>query len=102
MIKLFYFQTIQSFVRAQYNISSIDSIFTTLSDATTPGQVGSRSDSIEGVLRIPQSFSITEALPSDFLMLYPRHSLGEVLRLCRESVGIFYSPSQSNLYILCV
>ena len=49
----------------------------TPSGATTPGQSEPRSDGNEGVLRIPQSSSITEASPSDYLVLYPKHSLGE-------------------------
>ena len=39
----------------------------TISDATTPGQSGPGSDANEGVVRIPQSFSITGASPSDCL-----------------------------------
>ena len=46
-------------------------------DATTPGQSELGSDGNEGVLRIPQSSSITEASPSDCLVSYPGHSLGE-------------------------
>ena len=41
----------------------------TLSGATTPSGIG--SDSNEEVLRIPQSYNITGALPSDCLMSYP-------------------------------
>ena len=40
----------------------------TLSGATTLGQSELGSDGNEGVLRIPQSTSITEALPSDCLV----------------------------------
>ena len=49
----------------------------TQSGATTSGQTAPGSDGKEGVLRIPQSSSITEALPSDYLVSYPGHSLGE-------------------------
>ena len=42
----------------------------TLSGATTPGQSGPRSNGNEGVLHIPQSFSITGASPLDCLMSY--------------------------------
>ena len=66
--------------------SSIQPIDTTLSDAITPGQSGSGSDSNEGVLCILQSFSITEALSSDCLALYPGHSLRE-----------FYSSAEMQL-----
>ena len=38
----------------------------TLSGVTTPGQSGPKSDDSEGVLRIPQSSSITGTSPSDF------------------------------------
>ena len=67
----------------------------TLSGATTPGQSGPGSNGNEGVLRIPQSHSITGTSPSDCLVSYPGHSLGRRgLSLCREAVGIFYSPSR--------
>ena len=48
----------------------------TLSGATTPGQSGPGSDGNEGVLRIPQSISITVVSPSDCLMSYPEHLMG--------------------------
>ena len=48
-----------------------------LSGATTPGQSGPRSDGNEGVLNIPQSSSITGVSPSDCLLSYPGHLLGE-------------------------
>ena len=41
------------------------------------GQSEPGSDSNEGVLHIPQSSSITGASPSDCLVSYPGHSLGE-------------------------
>ena len=47
-----------------------------LSGATTPGQSGPGSNGNEGVLRIPQSPSITETSPSGFLGSYPGHSWG--------------------------
>ena len=56
---------------------SIWPIDTTLSGATTPVQSGPESDGNEGVFRIPQSSSINEASPSDYLMSYPGHSLGK-------------------------
>ena len=49
----------------------------TLSGATTPGQSAPRNDGNEGVLRILQSSSITGTSPSDCLMSYQEHSLGE-------------------------
>ena len=41
-----------------------------------PGQSGPGSNGNEGVLRIPQSSSITGTLPSDCLVSYPGHLLG--------------------------
>ncbi len=57
---------------------------------TTLGQSGPGRNDNEGLLHIPQSSSITGASPSDCLVLYP----GGVLLLCRDAVGVFYSPSQ--------
>ena len=65
-----------------------------LSGATTPGQSGPGSDVNEEVLHIPQSSSTAGTSPSDCLVSYPGHSLGGVLPLCREAVGVFYSPSR--------
>ena len=48
-----------------------------LSDATTPGQSGPGNDGNEGVLRILQSPSITEASSSNCLVSYSGHSLEE-------------------------
>ena len=48
--------------------SSIWPIDMTISGATTLGQSGPGSDGNEGVLLIPQSFSFTEASPSDSLV----------------------------------
>ena len=47
----------------------------TQSVATTPGQSGPGSNGNEGVLRIPQSLSITGTLSTDSLVFYPGHSL---------------------------
>ena len=47
--------------------SSIQPIDRTLSGATIPGQSGPGSTGNEGVLRIPQSPSITGTSPSDCL-----------------------------------
>ena len=59
----------------------------TLLGATTLGQSGPGSDGHEGVLRIPQSSSITGASPSDCLVSYPGHLLESVLPLCRDVVS---------------
>ena len=65
-----------------------------LSGATTPDQSGPGNNGNEGVLCIPQSSSITGTSPSDCLVSYPGHLLRwGVLLLCREVVGVFYSPS---------
>ena len=43
----------------------------------TPGQSRPGINSNEGVLCIPQSSSIAEDSPSDYLVSYPGHLLGE-------------------------
>ena len=65
----------------------------TLPDATTLDQSGPGSDGNKEVLCIPQSSSLSGASPSDCLVLYPGHSCF-FLSLCRETIGIFYSPSR--------
>ena len=62
-------------ISAQF--SSFGPIDRTLSGATTPGQSGPVSGVNKGVLRIPQSFSITGASPPDNLVSYTGHSPGE-------------------------
>ena len=65
----------------------------TLTSTTTPGQSGLESNGHEGVLHVSQS-SRTRASSSDGLVSYPGHLLGGwVLLLCRNAVGVFYSPS---------
>ena len=56
---------------------SIWPIDRTLSGANTPGQSGPGSDGYEVVLHIPKSSNITGASPSDCLVSYPGHSVGE-------------------------
>ena len=63
----------------------------TCTGANTQGQIGAGSDGNKRVLHILQSSSITRASPSDYLV--SGHSLGGDFSLCREEVGIFYSPS---------
>ena len=53
--------------------SSIWPIDRALSGSSTPDQSRSGSDGNEGILRIPQSPSITETSPSDCLVSYPGH-----------------------------
>ena len=57
--------------------SSIWSIDRILSGVTPLGQSRRGSNGNEQVLHIPQSSSISGASPSDFLMKYPEHLLGE-------------------------
>ena len=50
---------------------------------------------MKGYSRIPQSSSTAVTSPSDCLVSYPGHWLGGgFLPLCREAVGVFYSPSR--------
>ena len=82
-VKSFLFQTIQFTVSMQF--MPIWPIDRTLLDATTPGQSGPGK---EGVLHIPQS--------SSNLTIWSCH-IQEfrcgVLPLCKDAVGVFYSPS---------
>ena len=63
-----------------------------LSGTTTPGQSEPGSDGNEGLLGISQSTIIIGASQSDCLVAYPGYPLVGGLPLCRETVGIFYSP----------
>ena len=68
-------------------------IMRTLSGVTTQGQSGPASNGNEEVFRIPQIPSITQTSLSDCLVSYPEHSLVVgVLPLCKNAVGLFYSP----------
>ena len=101
MSKTVLFQAIKFSISMLFN--SIWPIDMALLGATTLGQSGPASDGDEEVLHIPQSANITGTPPSDCLVLYPGYSLrGGVLPLCREAVGVFYSPSQlGNQTIWC-
>ena len=72
MSKQFCFQVIQFCVSTKF--SSIWPIHRPQSGATTPGQSGPGSN--EGVFRIPQSVSVTETSPLDYLVSYSAHLLG--------------------------
>ena len=63
-----------------------------LSSASTSGQSGPGSNGNEEVLRIPQSSSITGTSPSDCLVSYPRHSLGEGLTALLRYSRCFQRP----------
>ena len=73
--------------------SSISNRDRTLLGATTLGQSGLGSDDNEEVLHILQSSSITGASPSDYLMSYPGHLLGQGLPFCEDAVSVFYRPT---------
>ena len=75
MSKTVPFQTIQFSISTQF--SFIWPIDRTLLGATTPGQSGLGSNGNKEVFCIPQSSRITGASPSDCLVSYPGHSLGE-------------------------
>ena len=69
----------------------------TLSGAITPGQSEPGRDDNEGVLCTPWSSSIIGASLSACLVSYPGHLLwGELLPLCRDEVGVFYSPTSRS------
>ena len=74
-VKTALFQTIQLNISTQF--SSIHTIERTLSGATTPGQSGPESDGNRRLFCILQSSNITGASPSNCLVPYPGHSLGE-------------------------
>ena len=61
--------------------SSVSSLYSNLSGATTSGLNGRCSKDNEGVLCIAQSFGITGASPSDCLLSCP----GDSLRECYSS-----------------
>ena len=92
-VKAVLFQPIPFNISTQF--ISIWPIDRTLSGTTTPGQSEPGSHGNDGLLRIPQSSSITEISPSYCLKLYQdiRLAVG-VLPLCREAFGVFYSPSR--------
>ncbi len=77
----------------------------TLSGATTPSQSKLGNDGSEGALRIPQSSSITGTPPSDCLVSYPGHSLGEsypsgglsTFRSLRELLSGFVSTNITQI-----
>ena len=48
---------------------------------------------MKGYSAFPKAPALLEPSPSDCLVSYPGHSLGGVLPLCREAVGVFYSSS---------
>ena len=82
------------FAHSWMSISSFWPIDRILSGAITRGQTLPGNDGNEGVLRIPQSSSITGALQLDYLMSFQdTRCKGGVLPLYRDAVGEFYSSS---------
>ena len=53
---------------------------------------------IKGYFAFPGSSSISGTSPLDCLLLYPGH-FWVVLPICREAVGVFYSPRRLGIYI---
>ena len=93
-IKTVLFQVIQ--FRVSTHFSSIWAIERALSAATIPGQSGPGTDGNEGVLRIPQRFSITGTSPSDCLVSYQGHSLVWVSNHSAEVQSV-YSTAPADL-----
>ena len=94
------FQTIQFSISTQF--SSIWPIDKTLSGAFTAAQSWPGSNVNELVLRISQNTSITGTSPSDCLVSYPGHSLGETYASAEvQSVYSTTSPT-SRLGNICL
>ena len=96
-VKTVLFQGILFRISTQFN--SIWPIDRTLLGATSSGQSGLGSDGNEGVLHIPQSSGITCTSPSDCLMSYLGHSLGESYP-CAEKQSM-YSTAPAN-WVICL
>ena len=100
MSKTAQFQTIYFSLSTQF--SSILPIDCTLLGSTNPRLSGPGSEGNERVLHIPQSSSITETSLSECLVHIQYTCcvcVWGVLPLGRETVGVFYNPSQlGNLY----
>ena len=97
-VKIVLFQAIQFSMSTQ--ISYISSIDRTLSGATSPGQSRPGSDGNKGVLRIPQSSSVTGTSPSDCLVSYPGDSL-RASDPSAEMYRVFNTPSRQSNWDLC-
>ena len=74
----------------------------TLSGATIPAQSGPGSNSNEGVLRIPQSSSITVTSASDYLVSFSGYSFGDLTPLQRYSQCILrLQPTGQDVQLNC-
>ena len=69
--------------------------------ATILGQSVPGSNGNEGVLRIPQSSSITRTSPSDCLVTYPGHSLGGGSYPSAEVQSVYSTAPSDWAMILC-
>ena len=74
----------------------------TLSCATSPGNSGPGSDGNEGVLRIPQSSSITGTWPTDCLMSYPEYLLVETSYPSAEKQLVYSTAKYTELNVKTV
>ena len=81
-------------VNISTRFSSIWPIGWTLSGATTEGQSGPGSNGNEEVLHIPQSSSISGTSPSNYLVSYLGHSLGE--SYLSAKIQSVYSPAPAD------
>ena len=85
--------------------STIWPIDRTLSGASTQDQSGPRSNGNEEVLYIPQN-SQNGAFPSDGIMSYPEHSLGDLtpIQRCSQSISTVPPPFwiRENLEVMAI
>ena len=72
----------------------------TLSGAFTPDQSGPESDGNKEVVRIPSKFQHYWSLTIRLFSFISRTLVGGVLTLCRDVVGVFYSPNSLGLTTL--
>ena len=97
-LKTVLFQVIQFCISTHF--SSIWPIDRTLSGITTLGQSAPGSDGNEGVFHIPQSSSVTETSPSDYLVSYLGHSLEEPYS--SAEIQSVYSTAPADWTSVCV
>ena len=77
--------------------NSIWPIDRTLLSATTSGQNRPGSDGNDRVLRVPQSFSFTEASPWDYLMSYNMTLIGVERPYSSEEIQSMHSAAPADL-----
>ena len=68
-----------------------DSYMEPISSATTLGLSGPGSNGNERVFHIPQCSSNTGTSPSDYLVSYPRHSLGRGSYPAAEKQSMYFT-----------